>query len=883
MSRLLWLVPILLLLVGGPSTPGGAASPLMAEISGCESYLTNSGCTLGKQGRQIKLWIAGETQVVARVDQGSLVAAAPKAASGGLLYVFEIPEEAHLLELIGRDGSPLRLTILPSQRPAWYEDAKSRLENLDELERFLSSLRALPPLDNAHKLYFLSRLAFQRGRRAEAASLALKGAELWLQAQGVGNAVRELAFAGQQFQDEANFQARREALQRARQGLAELQKFGFLPVRPAYYLDSLEVNVFMATGDLRSALAAVENLRSLAEHGLLEAAEQRIYAEHRALVLTELGRFEEAAAAIDSLLALPPEDPASQAELLMNRGWIAYLTREKGSPGADPLTFFEAAWQIYRDSPKFEYRFHNLLNLAAAELQAGHTEAARTYLERATAFQTGANAAQRLMALELEGRLLLRQDKASQALRRFLELENAARAAALPSLRWQGLWGRSQALAQLGRTAEALETLARAARFADEEMLLIPADRGRETFLAQRDQATRLQLELLLEQKSIDAAWLALLERMTQSQRLLQRDEKLASLDDAGRQRRDEAIARLKSSFPAEAREEQSRLSLENPDAGYWQAQILDQLGVPSTQQLTFPPPRKGELMLTFFPLAAGWVAFARSDRDIVARILPVRPAAAPEELARNLLALFRDEIAASHRLKVVPWGALLAVDFHTLISDRMVVYGVAAGRLPAATGKLSSALLVEAPSGGLRRAADEIAFAQAILKERRPQLALTTLDQSNGSLTEIRQGIATADFLHFAGHSEAKGYAGFDSQLSLQWFTPLRLADLFTLEKVPRLIVLSSCEGADDRDPESGEKGLGLAQAFVLLGADQVLAATRSVNDAKAARLMQEVYERWPAGDVEVDLALLLHEAQKFLRAAEPDPTWEAFRVFEP
>lgn len=101
-----------------------------------------------------------------------------------------------------------------------------------------------------------------------------------------------------------------------------------------------------------------------------------------------------------------------------------------------------------------------------------------------------------------------------------------------------------------------------------------------------------------------------------------------------------------------------------------------------------------------------------------------------------------------------------------------------------------------------------------------------------------------------------------------------LGVGDVLALLKVPELVVLSGCETAK---VEAGGIGLGLGQAFVIAGAEAVIAATRPVDDRETERLMMAFYASKAEG-----APARLRDAQLSL-AREGGVDWAAFRVLVP
>jgi CHAT domain-containing protein len=106
-----------------------------------------------------------------------------------------------------------------------------------------------------------------------------------------------------------------------------------------------------------------------------------------------------------------------------------------------------------------------------------------------------------------------------------------------------------------------------------------------------------------------------------------------------------------------------------------------------------------------------------------------------------------------------------------------------------------------------------------------------------------------------------------------------LTLSDLLALRRVPAWVVLSACESGQSSGQAPGE-GIGIAQAFLLAGAQGVIAATRTVDDRKARDLIAELYRGWQPG---ADLARQLQRAQLACMRRDPASVWASFRLLEP
>ncbi len=138
------------------------------------------------------------------------------------------------------------------------------------------------------------------------------------------------------------------------------------------------------------------------------------------------------------------------------------------------------------------------------------------------------------------------------------------------------------------------------------------------------------------------------------------------------------------------------------------------------------------------------------------------------------------------------------------------------------------------------------------------------------------RAAIAQVDLFHFAGHGIG-GDAEGGGELRLARAGRLSAAEILVLDKVPRFVVLSGCETAI-ADRGAAVEGLGLAQAFLLRGAEAVVASVDPVPEADAAALFSDFY---PASSGRAfDLAALLARGQR-RELARGNTAILRFRVF--
>ena len=139
-------------------------------------------------------------------------------------------------------------------------------------------------------------------------------------------------------------------------------------------------------------------------------------------------------------------------------------------------------------------------------------------------------------------------------------------------------------------------------------------------------------------------------------------------------------------------------------------------------------------------------------------------------------------------------------------------------------------------------------------------------------NLEWIEEKLRTSSVWHYAGHSRFNPVDPLDSALILEkkdegyrdrWLT---LRSLFTRRlRLPRnrLSVLSGCESGMLQVDRIDEY-VGLSAGFLFAGAQCVVASLWTVDDLSTALLMDQMYERWHAGQT---IGEALHQAQRWLR----------------
>ncbi len=323
---------------------------------------------------------------------------------------------------------------------------------------------------------------------------------------------------------------------------------------------------------------------------------------------------------------------------------------------------------------------------------------------------------------------------------------------------------------------------------------------------------------------------------------------------------------------------------------------------------------RTTEDALVIFALAhdritARRVPIARSElRDLLARYTREMAARADvtessRHLADLLLAPVAGDIAAIHRIAIVPHGPLSYVAFAalpvdpegtTLLIDRASV-AVALGpraaadalaeplpSLAAGRGSRLPIVALGAPLPAPGSAIAPLTFADKeleLIREEYPEAeairgAAVTRESFLASLRRA------GGVFHFAGHFFLGGEGARSSDpLGGRLPTsdgPVSMLDVLNTRTSARLVVLSACQtliSPDRTSSLSGDELRSLAQAFRFAGAGWVLATTMHVNDLTAALVMKHFYREARTRDA----LEALKAAQIEVRKLHPHPAWWA------
>ncbi|NVB40381.1 CHAT domain-containing protein [Pseudenhygromyxa sp. WMMC2535] len=576
----------------------------------------------------------------------------------------------------------------------------------------------------------------------------------------------------------------------------------------------------------------------------------------RAVLLTRLGRFADAAALARRSEALP----SSERELLaLNAAWVDYLRREHDVAAPDPTPRLRALLAaLGEDSP---LRPKAQVNLAAALIQSGELEAAeRTLAEVEPA------------ALDLRDQLYYelswcRVELGQGALARArARLEAAERLAELGGARefvLELLGERAELERRSGDRQAALAVYDRAETLADELALQLPADGLRTSFTTALSRARARHVALLAElERPEDALCTILAARARHARALIARPGR--ALDDPrylellGRYHElgevvSEALVTRRGASVAELETidaQLERLQGERTELLREALAVLERDPPSWRCALALPRgPREG--LLTMYPDAEAsgwWLAFARGEQAVVEH-LDASGALEDALVERGLAQLDAAGLLSGlTQLTVVPVGRLAAIDVHDLPRMRSpqaprVRYSVALG---AARG---AAELGE--EAGPAMDARVLAYGDDLAEVDAETEAVAGLLEARGWSLGQRWSPVEADpptLLHYAGHGRRAGISGWDSGLARA--SGLEPRVLIAGQRAPRYVVLGACDtGTSDLDTIDG--GMNMAFAFLLAGAEVVIAPDQPVDDQVARRFAEALYAELPRARV--------------------------------
>lgn len=651
-------------------------------------------------------------------------------------------------------------------------------------------------------------------------------------------------------------------------------------------------NIYAATGDLHSARNAFyeSELASKRLHPLLDAHLTDVY-QNSALVLAELGRYDEALQyidAVDTEARRAQLQPRQLAQLASNVGQVISLAQQadgdlaEASP-RDPIPHLMKARALL--SPGGEAADPNALasvelNLALVALRAGRLDEARGYVEAAQASKATIK-----FVIEssnyIWAELALAENNPQLALEYFDRMTGA-------DLRVRVLSGRARALEMLDLIEESRDAHRKADELLSEFSVAVPLGQGRSLFLERHREIPSHRIDFLARQAQLASdpqSWLeeALSAARVSNGRLLR---SLCPIDQQAREQYQKESAEIERELEEAKDLASNEQKKRATDLERRKQILLTEFGqqhqcAASTSALVDPAPE--ELLLVYHPTPSGWVGFAGLEGHVLAARIGPLPAARDEQ-AVLLLQPFAKLLEQAKRVRVGSSGLLQHVDFEnlpwqekTLLAVMPVTRGL---DIPARVDQgprppFPSGLIIADPNDNFELARKHADVVNRSLTDIYPALP-TLIDKEairDRVLKELQK--PELELLHYTGHGWHSGRDGWLSAISLHGGV-LNIADIVALSHVPRYVILASCSTAAT-DENLAISEFGVAQAFVSKGAEFAIAPTRKVLDEEALRSIKELY----ADPLELlrDPANVIHQIAA--RSQNHDPA--GFRVVAP
>ena len=898
----------------GPPTP--IAIALDVAYAGCSAVLVGPVCELPKapEKRQLRLWVPDTSPaslVVTSADQP--LPFESRIIQGGRLLQVTVPAEAREIGVRvsrGARGAVFRwrLTIADPLTCSGLEAAKAlRIADPEgALAKLKEVMERASPACQAQAVALEARIELRRNAPDRAIARLREAMRRNQRAGRLSDAVKDgfaLSFAlALKIHD---FAGARQVLDEVASVLSSKGADDDEARAGLFYYRAV---VAIEAGDLRASLQGLVEASIRSDR--LELAQYAFAVRHKqADVLLRLGRVADARQRLEDLLAKegPSLDPCTRAMLLDAYGWTLLRARNarESKEGPDPQPSLHEARRLYQRCKSPALEANVLVNLALAAVESGHLDEAAARLAEVRAVDPRSDAYVESWQQDVEGRLVLGRGDFAAA----QQIYDAMLAVARPrsQARWRALIGRAQALEGQSRHDEAIADYRASEDVLEAQQVMIPIHEGRGTFFSfgDHEQGARRLVERLYDRERVDEAVHAARRARARVLSMLRAPDIIFGLSPKRRavwereigvyrhirDQIEQAIEAL-SVAPGDEREAQKR-ALNRLERQAEQAidRAYQSLGLLSGLPEKRARPVADEVLLMYHPIDSGWLGFAVTVDSTVAQRLPKIDDrvldAQPAQLSQILLAPFRAQIDAAQSIKVLGYGGLQSIDFHALpwkdgvlLDHAPVVYGLDLPLIewsPKPPSSPHRALLVIDPRGNLRGARRAGRSARSSILTW-PGWHVDPLYQRAATPEAVLEGLRRADLFHYAGHGLFAGHEGWHSKLALADRRGLTMGDILASHSLPARVILSGCSTAQT-DLTAAAPTLGLAHAFVVAGAREVIATARPVQDRFAAELSDALY----AQRIDhLSLPVALRHAQRALRHRHPSH-WAAYRVLVP
>jgi tetratricopeptide (TPR) repeat protein len=861
-------------------------------LGGCSAVVQAPGgpgpprCEL--TGVRIHLWVGvPATAAVAIYVDGHVLGQKPEARGGGSAFDLDVPARTGSFSVRLEDREIAAWAVAPA---AIFEkvraaEAARRAGKLDEADAALEGIPAdASAEEQLEAVRWRAKIALRRGKLGQERGRREQAVEL---ARSLGHVSAE---ADETLAIIYSFR-REHALAQAVQLLPALDAPGLLYGEGAVHRDLIRGLLASELGELGAALGSFQRALATAER-IGDAADRARILAPQADVLQALGRSGESLDAIDAAIQRGETDAdvCARVDALTSAGW---LLRDLDPRRAQPLVDLAAQLAAQRCPHKLPIALVNQGWLFAA---AGRFGEARAVLDQISLAKQAPDARVTTWLLRLEAETVLGEDPA-RAEQHAQHLAASAATLCSTELAYEAHLLRARALVLLDRPGPAAAAFAEAERALTLWSRLVPLGEGRATFFQRHDQLALTAIPFFLAQarRGDQGARLALAATVRRSiarfvtslaggDRARARAERGETGQDPTPQQFDQTTDRWPTSRGA------GRVGEVVP--GVCQARDTAMLAG-EEPALTGPPAQPA---LFVHPTPLGLLVLAWRGSSIDFRELPGAAAGErPDALSDRIAEAAAPMLAGAPRVHVHVHRSLARLPIDRSLGrslDRSLGRSLGAQRgvpiafavdapapAPGACAGPQRALLVANPQRNLWAASSAVPVIQPDLE--RLGFVVDTLDGAAATRAAIEARLAdpcTALF-HYDGHAGAAlraagGATGphigdrIDDALLLASGDTLTAADVLKLPRVPESVVLNGCTTA-------APEGLGLAQAFLLAGAAQVVASLDELPADAAASFTRKLFEGATSSPASLDLVRLFARAM----AGADVP---ALRVFE-
>lgn len=763
-----------------------------------------------------------------------------RTVEGGRQATIELSGTATTLHLTRGRRRVWSLSILERARLSVIKEADDsrRRGDLQRTRRLVDSLRGalLDEREVAELAALVARLAMASGESADAIELFGRSSRSAAQAGLPVLATNELLTAGWLHLIDWRVSEAKAVLDRAADLLHPEDAEG--AVHLLYYRGL----VAEQRGDLTSALRLLERSERFARRvGLASSA--MTAAQRRALVLASAGMTSASLSILEAELVQARKQPRSCAHawMLSSKVWVLVMAREMGlRPRESAIALGLKASALYEEHCHDRVNHESLLaDLALAHAQDGRIPESRTWLRRLESLGPRPTTYTELWLRDLKARLELLEGRPRRALEQYRRLTSRAELLKSPMARWRGLVGESQALEKLDRLDDAIDRLRRAEKALDLAVGEVALGGPRTRFVTIHGRSADSLFELLHRRGRAREAIEALRRASARFNQSLAVGARLSELSTGERRQRDQALDRYhkarqemealmaRSWGRAESKQSSTTRRLKVLGRAASEA-IQDALAIAGPTEIGLRPLAEGEVLGG--SLLIGQTRYDMAQTPEEALIVAARKgeglAAGLQLMLEESSRVFLTDFARPSESPAEPWqeAALRtgAVSF--------LVEGVSLRSNPSVR---RLALVVSDPLGDLPRARD--ATREVVARLLADGFEIVALEGDAVTRGHLEAALRDATYFHYAGHAGVEDLQHWGRGIPLHdgtWFT---VADILALSSGPERVVLLGCGTAA---VASEHVGLGLAHAFVLRGAQEVVASTRAISDDFGARL---------------------------------------------